>query len=132
VIHLPLPPSVNALYRKAAFKGGRGRTVTPEYAAWREEAGLRLNLAAWDMPKPPYGVTIRLNLNHNSDIDNRCKAVLDLLVKHGVLTGDQWVNALHVYRDRTIEGCTVEFFDPDCITIGEAANRVLSKLEVAP
>ena len=130
MICLPIPPSVNELYRKAAFKGGKGRTVTPKYAAWREEAGLRLNLAAWDTPAPPYGIKIRMNINHNSDIDNRIKPLLDLLVKHGVLTGDQWVNALHVYRDRTIDGCIVEFFDTDCITIGEAANRVLAGLVV--
>lgn len=130
MISLPLPPSVNELYRHAAFKGGRGRTVTPKYAAWRERAGECLNLSAWDMPKPPYGVTIRVNVDHRSDVDNRAKAVLDLLVKHGVLTGDQWVNALHVYRDRTIEGCTVEFFDPDCVTIGQAANRVLAGVTV--
>lgn len=55
---------------------------------------------------------------------------MDFLVAHNVISGDQWVNALHVYRDRTIDGCTVEFFDPDCITIGEAAIRVLSGLVV--
>lgn len=130
MICLPLPPSVNEMYRQAAFKGGRGRTITPKYAEWREKAADSLTLQSWDMPAPPYGVTIRVNIDNRGDIDNRVKAVLDLLVKHGVLTGDQWVNALHVYRDRTIDGCTVEFFDPDCVTIGEAANCVLGRLVI--
>jgi len=127
MICLPLPPSLN----NAFFNRARGRTRSPDYKAWQEAAGKRLTLQSWDMPSPPYGVTIRVNINHKSDIDNRVKPVLDLLVKHGVLTGDQWVNAIHVYRDRTVDGCTVEFFDPDCVTIGEAANRVLSNLEVS-
>lgn len=126
MISLPLPPSLNN-----AFVNSRsGRYRSPAYKAWQKAAADHLTLQSWDMPTPPYGVTIRLNINHRSDVDNRAKAVLDLLVKHGVLTGDQWVNALHVYRDRTIEGCTVEFFDPDCVTIGQAANRALAGVTV--
>jgi Holliday junction resolvase RusA-like endonuclease len=127
MICLPLPPSLN----NAFINSPRGRYSSPAYKAWQFLAAERLTLQSWDMPSPPYGVTIRVNINHKSDIDNRVKPVLDLLVKHGVLTGDQWVNAIHVYRDRTVDGCTVEFFDPDCVTIGEAANRVLSNLEVS-
>lgn len=128
MIALPLPPSTNNMFINA--RGGKGRFLSPVYKAWRKSAAKALTLQSWDMPAPPYGVTIRVNVNHQSDIDNRVKACLDLLVEHKVLTGDQWVNALHVYRDRTIEGCTVEFFDPDCITIGAAANRVLTGLTV--
>lgn len=128
MIALPLPPSTNNMFINA--KNGNGRFLSPVYKAWRKCAAKHLTLQSWDMPTPPYGVTIRVNVNHQSDIDNRTKAVLDLLVEHKVLTGDQWVNALHVYRDRTIEGCTVEFFDPDCVTIGQAANRVLAGVTV--
>lgn len=128
MIALPLPPSTNNMFINA--KNGKGRFLSRAYKAWRKSAAKALDIHAWDMPAPPYGVTIRVNVNHQSDIDNRTKAVLDLLVEHKVLTGDQWVNALHVYRDRTIEGCTVEFFDPDCVTIGQAANRVLAGMTV--
>lgn len=128
MIVLPLPPSTNNLFINA--RNGRGRILSPDYKAWRKLAAKALTLQSWDMPGRPYGVTIRVNINHCRDLDNSTKAVLDLLVEHKVIDGDQWVNALHVYRDRTIEGCTVEFFDPDCITIGEAANRVLSGLAV--
>lgn len=128
MIRLPTPPSTNNMFINA--KNGKGRFLSPAYKAWRKAACEALDICAWDMPAAPYGVTIRVNVNHQSDIDNRVKACLDLLVEHKVLTGDQWINALHVYRDRTIDGCTVEFFDPDCITIGQAANRVLSGLAV--
>lgn len=128
MIALPLPPSLNNAFVNR--QDGKGRYRSSSYKAWQRAAGDCLSVSAWDMPKAPYGVTIRLNIDHRSDIDNRVKPVLDLLVKHGVLTGDQWVNSLHIYRDRTIDGCTVEFFDPECVTLGQAANRVLSNLEI--
>lgn len=128
MIILPVPPSTNNLFINA--RNGRGRILSPDYKAWRKLAAKALTLQSWEMPGRPYGVTIRVNINHRRDLDNSTKAILDLLVEHKVIDGDQWVNALHVYRDRTVYGCTVEFFDPDCVTIGEAANRVLSGLVV--
>jgi len=129
MISLPLPPSLNNVFINRP--DGKGRWPSRDYQRWRREAAQSLTLQSWDMPDQPYGVTIRVNIDHRSDIDNRVKPVLDLLVKHGVLTGDQWVNALHVYRDRTIDGCTVEFFDPNVSTIGQAANRVIAGLAVS-
>lgn len=129
MIALPLPPSLNNAFTNRS--DGQGRRVSKEYARWRREAAQMLTIQRHEMPEQPYGVTIRVNIDHRSDIDNRVKPVLDLLVKHGVLTGDQWVNALHVYRDRTVDGCTVEFFDPTAITLGEAASRVLAGLAVS-
>lgn len=105
MIKLPLPPSVNAMYRNVPKVG---RVKTEAYKRWQKEAMASLTFQAWDMAEPPYKVTIRLNVDHKSDIDNRVKPILDLLVKHGILTGDQWVNELHVYRDRTVEQCEVE------------------------
>lgn len=125
---LPLPPSLNNAFVNAP--DGKGRWPSRDYSRWRKAAGQALTLQAWDMPSKPYAITIRLNIDHRSDIDNRVKPVLDLLVKHGVLAGDQWVNELHVYRDRSIPGCTVEFGDPHVSTISEAANRVLGRLVV--
>lgn len=127
MITLPLPPSVNSMFRNVP---GVGRVRTSDYKSWERKASAALTFASWEMPGRPYTVTLRFNVNHQSDIDNRVKPVLDLLVRHKVIDGDQWVNALHVYRDRSIEGCTVEFGDPHCTTIGEAANHVLSGLVV--
>lgn len=107
MIELPLPPSANALFRQAAFKGGKGRTVSPAYAAWRLEAGEVLKGQPWPECAAPYAITIAVNIDRKGDIDNRIKPILDLLVKHGVIVGDQWVDALFVRRDRTVAGCTV-------------------------
>ena len=101
-----MPPSANNMFFNVK---GRGRVISKDYAAWRVRAAEALTLAAWDMPAKPYTVIIRLNIDHKSDIDNRVKPVLDLLVKHKVISGDQWVNALHVYRDRTVAACQVTF-----------------------
>lgn len=128
MIVLPLPPSLNNAFVNRP--DGKGRWPSRDYSRWREQAAKALTLQAWDMPAKPYTVTIRVNIDHRSDIDNRVKPVLDLLVKHGVLAGDQWVNALHVYRDRTVDGCTVEFHDQHVTTIGAAANRVLGRLAI--
>jgi len=124
MIALPLPPSTNNMFINA--RNGKGRVISPTYRSWRKTAAKALTLSSWDMPARPYAITIRVNVNHQSDIDNRTKAVLDLLVEHKVIDGDQWVNALHVYRDRSVDGCTVEFGDPHVTTIGEAANHVLA------
>lgn len=107
MIRLPVPPSTNNLFINA--RNGKGRVISPAYRSWRKTAAKALTLSSWDMPERPYDITIRVNVDHRSDIDNRTKAVLDLLVEHKVIDGDQWVNALHVYRDRSIVACTVEF-----------------------
>jgi Holliday junction resolvase RusA-like endonuclease len=104
MIELPLPPSTNNLFINLP---GKGRVRSGAYKAWERQASASLTFASWDMPTKPYTVTIRLNMDHRGDIDNRVKAVLDLLVRHGVLEGDQWVNELHVYRDRTVAACQV-------------------------
>lgn len=106
MIELPLPPSLNTMFRNVP---GVGRVKTGDYKTWQKRASTALTFAAWDVPAKPYIITIRLNIDHRSDVDNRVKPVLDLLVRHGVIEGDQWVNELHVYRDRTVEACTVAF-----------------------
>lgn len=107
MIVLPLPPSVNELFVEARKGAYRGRAPSPQYARWKDAAGKALEAHEWPEVSPPYAVSISVNINHQGDIDNRIKAVLDLLVKHKVITGDQWINTLFVRRDRTIDGCTV-------------------------
>lgn len=106
MIELPLPPSTNNLFINLP---GKGRVKSGAYKAWQRQASAALTFASWDMPAKPYNVTIRLNMDHRGDIDNRVKPVLDLLVTHHVISGDQWVNELHVYRDRTVSECVVTF-----------------------
>lgn len=91
---IPVPPSVNALYRNVP---GRGRVKTGAYKDWAGNAGWVLKSQA---PVPvPGRVVIVLGIERSSaasDIDNRCKAILDLLVTHKVIKDDKYVTALAV------------------------------------
>lgn len=82
---IPFPPSVNNLFLNSR---GRGRVLSPAYRAWKDLAGWQLK---GQNPKPigcRAFVQIDLDQRRNGDADNRAKAVMDLLVEHGVLAGD--------------------------------------------
>ncbi len=102
---LPMPPSVNNLFMNVK----RGRAITPEYKAWRLLAGLKLKS---QHPKPVKG---RVSVNcltgkGATDLDNRWKALLDLLVEYGVIEGDGpgIVRELHMVIADRIEGIIVK------------------------
>lgn len=105
-ILLPIPPSTNNLF---ATVNGR-RVITRSYNMWRKVAYELLRLFKEKPLEKPYGVHIRLNLDHKSDIDNRVKPILDALVASETICGDQWVNTIRVDRDRTVkaDSCQVE------------------------
>lgn len=110
---LPLPPSANMMFINSPNSQGRGRFPSAAYKAWRREAGRQV-LEQWnaaDRPSigRPFQVYIRLNVNHQSDIANREKALTDLLV--ATIPGfpdDAWMNRLVIERDRTIDGARIE------------------------
>lgn len=86
-LRLPFPPSVNDMFLNNKGRG-RGRILSPEYRAWKDQA-------AWELKaqraKPVEGrveVVIDLDESRRGDADNRTKPVLDLLVQNGVLRGD--------------------------------------------
>lgn len=105
---LPMPPSVNAAYANVA---GVGRVKTAKLKQWIEAAGWQ---AKTSLPKSrdplflgPVGVTIDLERpTARSDLDNRCKAILDLLTVFRVWADDSQVSELHM-RWADIEGCQV-------------------------
>ena len=80
-ILLPFPPSVNDMYI-------RGRTLSPDYRAWKMDAGLKLNRQHIGAMKSRCVIHIDLDDTRNGDCDNRAKPILDLLVSQGVLEGD--------------------------------------------
>jgi Holliday junction resolvase RusA-like endonuclease len=94
IIVLPFPPSTNNLYRNA----GRTRVPAAHYTAWRQEAGW---LLASQRPLKHVGVvSVALTLSFadrsRHDADNCFKAVLDLLVNHQVIEGDDRRFVRHV------------------------------------
>ena len=91
-ITLPAPPSANNLF---VNRRGGGRAKSAEYTDWLLSAGWHLRL---QKPQPIHGhVAILAGLERDdarSDLDNRLKAPLDLLVKHRVIEDDRHVLAL--------------------------------------
>lgn len=109
IISLPMPPSTNMMFINSPNASGKGRFPSPGYKAWKKRAAETLaRYAALPKLEKPYGVHIRLNLNHQGDIANREKACCDALVSAGIIVGDQWINTLRIDRDRTVTECEVE------------------------
>lgn len=89
VLTLPMPPSVNEMFRNVP---GRGRVKTADYLDWRGHAGWSLR---GQRPASLNGpVVIVLSVERGSasaDIDNRVKAIFDLLTEHDVIEDDKHV-----------------------------------------
>lgn len=89
---LPIPPSLNNCFVNV---GGRGRIKSRQYSRWMTSAGWELRI---QRPRKVAGkVSVSIVIarpNANSDIDNRIKPLLDLLVKHEVIVDDRHVAAI--------------------------------------
>ena len=116
---LPLPPSVNALYRnateaeraRAIAKGKklRGRRKTPEYQAWIDTAGMEImaQRVRWKGVRTisgPYVLIARIPKDCRMDLGNATKATEDLLVRMGVIEDDRFADLLIWSRDHTLNG----------------------------
>ena len=88
IIDLPMPPSANNLWGRSK----QGVVYTkPHYAKWQKLCQGYCLAAGWHKTpiKGPYTAEITLDSNyHRGDLDNRVKAVLDILVKMGVTDDD--------------------------------------------
>ena len=108
MIHLPFPPSVNALWRAV-----KGRNIkSAQYRAWEKEAGWSLNHnPSWiGHQNKPYHLDITLVRpdKRKRDLDNvGSKAISDLLVKHGITPDDSLMQSLTVRWADAAEGPTV-------------------------
>lgn len=107
-VHLPWPPSTNNLYVNA----GRKRIRSPGYRKWQDEAGWMLKAAKPGSFTEPVSITLDLCPpdNRRTDADNRTKAVLDLLVAHGVIPDDSrgFVRSITArFVERAVHSCSV-------------------------
>lgn len=95
MIKLPVPPSTNALYETGRKKDGTPyRRRSDAYEAWITMAGYQLNL---QRPQPIIGkakIEIACPRNGRRDLGNHEKAISDLLVKHGVLRDDRYIEQI--------------------------------------
>ena len=97
---LTRPPSANQLFTNVK---GRGRVRTRRYMTWQNAAGWELKAQKPTVCHCPVRVSIEVQRTltkkgawslKEGDGDNLVKAIMDLLVTHGVLLDD---NATHVY-----------------------------------
>jgi crossover junction endodeoxyribonuclease RusA len=101
-IDLPLPPSVNRLWRS-----NRGRVHrAPRYLSWLKAAGWEL---VTQRPERLAG-SVRVNISagrpdrRRRDVDNLGKALLDLLTKHEVIQDDSCVVSITCGWDDDVAG----------------------------
>lgn len=103
-ITLPYPPSTNELYANVA---GRGRIKSARYRTWRYAAGWELLSQRPDKITGAYELSIALNRARSGDLDNRVKAVSDLLVELRITPDDKQMEALSVRWFDGPEDCRV-------------------------
>lgn len=102
-IHLPWPPSVNAMYRNGGY---RGRSKSNSYKDWCNEAGWMLNSQKLTRFSGP--VRIRYTFGPKKgryDLSNFIKPIEDLLVTHRIISDD---NASVIKRFTVCQGENVD------------------------
>lgn len=107
-IVLPWPPSVNTMFVNVR---GKGRVRSENYNKWIRDAGWMIRSQRVKPFDEPVSVTVELNPPDNRafDLDNKSKALLDLLVKMNVIPDDnrQWVRSVAMKMVRIGAPCTV-------------------------
>ena len=107
-LHISYPPSINALWRSVA-----GRSILSKtYRGWLKAAGMEVMIQRQRPIKGRVGIHVLLKApdNRRRDLDNvGFKAIIDLLVKHGLIEGDdsRYVRALHAEWVTEGHPCTV-------------------------
>ena len=127
-IELPFPPSNHEVFRRH-----KGKHLSERYRKWRDEAGWMLKQQRPEKVIGPVAVAIELVApdRKRRDADNFTKGALDLLVAHGVITGDDGSVVREVTARWRESG-------PPCMvivapantweSIGQAAARVVASL----
>jgi Holliday junction resolvase RusA-like endonuclease len=92
VLTLPAPPSVNQLFKTVHVKGKARRAPSAQYTDWKGHAGWRLREQRPERVDGPVLLVISVErTSASSDIDNRVKALIDLLVDCNVIDDDKHV-----------------------------------------
>ncbi|WP_198352367.1 RusA family crossover junction endodeoxyribonuclease [Sphingomonas sp. MA1305] len=130
---LPMPPTSNNLF--VTDKRTMKRFPSPAYKAWKKAAGdaLQQQYAALGGPAVhrPVALTIRLNLNYQSDIANREKAITDLLVDKIEMPDDRYIDRVLIERDRTVEGAVVTIegsYIGEARSLGELIKPIMARI----
>ncbi len=106
-VDMPFPPSTNTLFFNRV---GKGRVRTAHYHRWLNEAGWVLK--AQRLPPAPITGDIAVEIVcpwgcRAGDLDNRLKAMLDLLVAVRVIEDDRFIVDLRI-RWAEVAQCRLE------------------------
>jgi len=84
-----MPPSSNNMFVNVR---GRGRVRSENYRKWSREAGWTLVAQRPPQFKVPVKISVEIHPPNARafDLDNRKKALLDLLVEHQIIPDDSW------------------------------------------
>jgi crossover junction endodeoxyribonuclease RusA len=111
VYNIPTPPSVNALWRIS----GRRMHRSKKYTEWIGEVALALELE--QRPEIDYPFNIEIVVGRPSkrrmDIDNRAKAVMDVLQHCGIIADDCLANRITMMWSNDLDGCKVTISTAD-------------------
>ena len=123
--YLPWPPTLNGIWRRAGNRIHR----SPKYVEWFQAAAVALCEAS--PPKMIHGsVSVELRLygpsRRSYDIDNRAKAVLDLLEAQEIIADDSQVDRLllrrgPIYRPDGLVHLILERMDSGVLELPDAA-----------
>ena len=102
---IPIPPSVNALWRIS----GRRMYRTKKYTDWIQQC--KIELAEHRKPAIDYPFNIEIIIGRPSkrrmDIDNRAKAVMDVLQHLDIITDDCLANRVTMMWSNDINDCKI-------------------------
>jgi crossover junction endodeoxyribonuclease RusA len=94
VLHLAVPPSVNAIW---SHRKGGGVRISDAYATWLVQAGWQLGLQKPGRVSGRYTLTCSMPRGSGADLDNLTKGLSDLLQLHGVIRNDRDAEEIHLY-----------------------------------
>lgn len=125
VIDLPVPPSVNRIWR-ANRAGPKKVSLSPEYKAWKDHADrLTMTTAQFRGLKTivgPFEVKIIIQ-RQRGDLDNRAKGILDWLQSRGVVVDDKYCERLVMEWGEAPAGCRVTVTPRKISTMAEVVRR---------
>lgn len=117
---LPMPPSVNLMYRPVR---GRGIIKSDRYRKWITAAGWALKEQKPGKIEGDYILWAYCERadKRRRDLGNLEKAMSDLLVTHGVVSDDSLCVEIHLYWSGTGRECTVNVEPAKPIAMAVAA-----------
>jgi len=122
-LNLPIPPSMNEIWKY----GNKRVYKSPRYERWIEAAGYILNTqkAGQEPIKghfQSYVILSEKQRDKRSDLDNRTKALYDLLERHGIIENDKLQDEMWIQwgpEEEAPMGCRVYIWKTGGLNVHE-------------